>query len=111
MWLHQVTVDKNVHKYISPKLCLTPEIKSKYFRIGECVGIGQTTVPSYKSLLCDWNQTVSDYMFMSYFPTHWCLQSNRFSFKNLPANIQRTVSRTKFLLRILGDDYAALEKV
>ena len=45
MWLHQVNVDKNVHKYISPKLCLTPEIKSKYFRIGECVGIGQTTVP------------------------------------------------------------------
>ena len=30
--------------YISPKLCLTPEIKSKYFRTGECVGIGQTTV-------------------------------------------------------------------
>ena len=26
------------------KLCLTPEIKSKYFRTGECVGIGQTTV-------------------------------------------------------------------
>ena len=44
MWLHQVSVDKNVHKYISPKLCLTPEIKSKYFRISECVGIGQTTV-------------------------------------------------------------------
>ena len=51
MWLHQVTVDKNVHKYISPKLCLTPEIKSKYFRIGECVGIGQTTVPQYKGNL------------------------------------------------------------
>ena len=30
--------------YISPKLCLTPEIKLKGFRIGECVGIGQTTV-------------------------------------------------------------------
>ena len=30
--------------YISPKLCLTLEIKSKYFRTGECVGIGQTTV-------------------------------------------------------------------
>ena len=24
--------------------CLTPEIQSKYSRIGECVGIGQTTV-------------------------------------------------------------------
>ena len=30
--------------YISPKLCLTPAIKSKYFRIGKCVGMGQTTV-------------------------------------------------------------------
>ena len=45
MWLYPVSVDKNFHKYISPKLCLTPEIKSKYFRTGECVGIGQTTVP------------------------------------------------------------------
>ena len=44
MWLHQVSVDKNVHEYISPKLYFTPEIKSKYFRIGECVGIGKTTV-------------------------------------------------------------------
>ena len=57
MWLHQVSVDKNVHKYISPKLCLTPEIKSKYFSISECVGIGQTTVgfcfsiPSYLFVL------------------------------------------------------------
>ena len=46
MWLHHVSVDENVHKYISPKLGLTSEIKSKYFRIGECVGIGQTTVLS-----------------------------------------------------------------
>ena len=44
MWLHPESVKKHVHMYISPKLCLTPEIKSKYFRIGECVGIGQTTV-------------------------------------------------------------------
>ena len=44
MWLHPVSVKKNVQKYILPKLCLTPEIKSKYFRTGECVGIGQTTV-------------------------------------------------------------------
>ena len=44
MWLRQVSVYKNVHSYISPKLCLTPGIKSKYFRISECVGIGQTTV-------------------------------------------------------------------
>ena len=44
MWLHPVSVKKNVQTYISPKLCLTPEIKSKYFRTGECVGIGQTTV-------------------------------------------------------------------
>ena len=44
MRLHQVSVDKHVHEYISPKLCLTSELKSKYFRIGECVGIGQTTV-------------------------------------------------------------------
>ena len=44
MWFHPVSVNKNVQKYILPKLCLTPEIKSKYFRIGECVGIGQTTV-------------------------------------------------------------------
>ena len=50
MWLHQVTVDKNVRKYISPNLCLTPEIKSKYFRIGECVGIGQTTVLGQKCM-------------------------------------------------------------
>ena len=44
MWLHQVSVDKNIHEYISPKNCLTPKIKSKNFRIGECVGIDQTTV-------------------------------------------------------------------
>ena len=44
MWLHLVSVKKNVQTHISPKLCLTPEIKSKYFRTGECVGIGQTTV-------------------------------------------------------------------
>ena len=44
MWLHLVSVSKNIHEYISPKLCLTPEIKSKYFRTDECVGIGQTTV-------------------------------------------------------------------
>ena len=49
MWLHQVSFEKNAHEYISPKLCLTPEIKSKYFRIGECVGIGQTTVGGVKS--------------------------------------------------------------
>ena len=34
--------------YILPKLSLTPEIKLKYFRIGECIGIGQTTVVSIK---------------------------------------------------------------
>ena len=44
MCLHPISADKNVHKYISSKLCFTPDIKSKYFRIGECVGIGQTTV-------------------------------------------------------------------
>ena len=44
MWLYPVSVDKNVYGCILPKLCLTPEIKSKYFRIGECVGIGQITV-------------------------------------------------------------------
>ena len=44
MWLHSVSVKKNVQTYISPKLCLTPEIKSKHFRTGECVGIGQTSV-------------------------------------------------------------------
>ena len=49
MWLHPVSVKKNVQKYILPKLCLTPEIKSKYFRTGECVGIGQTTVPESKT--------------------------------------------------------------
>ena len=44
MWLHPVSVRKNAQTYISSELCLTPEIKSKYFRTGECVGIGQTTV-------------------------------------------------------------------
>ena len=44
MWPHPVSVKENVQTYISPKLCLTPEIKSKYFRTSECVGIGQTTV-------------------------------------------------------------------
>ena len=39
-WLHDTQVlRKNVHMCISPKFCLTLEIKSKYFRIGECVGI------------------------------------------------------------------------
>ena len=47
MWIHPVRVKKNVQTYISPKLCLMPEIKSKYFRTGECVGIGQTTVLLY----------------------------------------------------------------
>ena len=47
MWLHPVRVKKNAQKYILSKLCLTPEIKSKYFRTGECVGIGQTTVVRY----------------------------------------------------------------
>ena len=51
MWLHPVGVNKDVQTYISPKLCLTPEIKSKYFRTGECVGIGQTTVPSGEATL------------------------------------------------------------
>ena len=40
MWLHPVGANEDVQTYISPKLCLTPEIKSKYFRTGECVGIG-----------------------------------------------------------------------
>ena len=44
MWLQPVRVKKNVQTYISPTLCLTPEIESKNFRTGECVGIGQTTV-------------------------------------------------------------------
>ena len=44
MWLHPVSVKENVQTYISPKLCLTPKIKLKWFRTGECVGIGQTTV-------------------------------------------------------------------
>ena len=30
--------------YVSPKLLFKPEINSKYFGTGECVGIGQTTV-------------------------------------------------------------------
>ena len=47
MCLYPVSVNKNVHEYISPKLCLTLEIQSKYFRIGECVGICQTTVLGY----------------------------------------------------------------
>ena len=50
MLLHPVSVKKNVQMCISPKLCLTPDIKSKYFRTGECVGIGQTTVPELKEL-------------------------------------------------------------
>ena len=50
MWLHPVSVEKNVQTYISPKLCITPEIKSKYIRTGECVGIGQTTVPPIEKL-------------------------------------------------------------
>ena len=41
MWLYPESVEKNGPKL---KLCLTPEIKLKYFRIGECVGMGQTTV-------------------------------------------------------------------
>ena len=45
MWLHPLSVKKNAQTYISPKRCSTPEIKSKYFRTSECVGIGQTTVP------------------------------------------------------------------
>ena len=44
MWLYPVSVKENVQTYISPKLCLTLEIKSKYFRTGDCVRIGQTTV-------------------------------------------------------------------
>ena len=49
MWIHPVRVKKNAQTYISPKLCLMPEIKSKYFRTGECVGIGQTTVAFFIS--------------------------------------------------------------
>ena len=37
---------KNVHKYISPKLCFTPEKISKYTEIGDFVGIGQTSQTS-----------------------------------------------------------------
>ena len=48
---HPLSVKKNVQTYISPKLCLTPEIKSKYFRTGECVGIGETTVSEWRSLI------------------------------------------------------------
>ena len=44
VWLKPVSLDKIVQKCISPKLCLTQEINSKYFGTGECVGIGQTTV-------------------------------------------------------------------
>ena len=44
MRLRPVSLDKKVHKYISPKFCFTPEINSKYFGTGKCVGIGQTTV-------------------------------------------------------------------
>ena len=39
---------RKIPKRISPKLCLTPEIKSEYFRTGECVGIGQTTVQTFE---------------------------------------------------------------
>ena len=35
---------KNVHNYISPKLCFTPEKISKYTEIGDFVGIGQTSI-------------------------------------------------------------------
>ena len=34
----------NVHKYILPKLCFTPEKISKYTGIGDFVGLGQTSV-------------------------------------------------------------------
>ena len=46
MWPRPVSADKNVRKYISPKLCLTPEIYPKYMSFGtcECIGVGQTTV-------------------------------------------------------------------
>ena len=51
MWLHPVSIKENVQTYISPKLCIMPEIKSKYYRTGECVGIGQTTVYGDDSIL------------------------------------------------------------
>ena len=44
MWLRPVSLDKIIHKDISPKLCFTPEINSKHLGTGECVGIGPTTV-------------------------------------------------------------------
>ena len=43
IWLRTASLDKNGHKYISPKLCLTLEINSKYFETGECVVVGQST--------------------------------------------------------------------
>ena len=44
MSITPVSLDKNVHRYISLKLCFTPEINSTYFGTGECVGIGQAIV-------------------------------------------------------------------
>ena len=35
---------KNVHKYISSKLCFTPEKISKYTEIGDFIGVGQTSI-------------------------------------------------------------------
>ena len=76
MWLHPVSVKKNVQKYILPKLCLTPEIKSKYFRTGECVGIGQTTV----------------LLFVVLVDGHFCTYGNRLT--RLTAEIGKMVLKT-----------------
>ena len=46
MRLRPESLSKNDRNYISPKLCLTPGINSKYFGTGERVEIGQTTVYS-----------------------------------------------------------------
>ena len=65
MWLHPVSIKKNVQTYILPKLCLTAEIKSKYFRTGECVGIGQTTV--HLCIFCTVSQNLIIALYSAFF--------------------------------------------
>ena len=50
MWLRLVSLDKNVHKNISLKVCFTPEENSKNFGACECVGIGLYHVACRKCL-------------------------------------------------------------
>ena len=75
MWLHPVGVKENVQTYISPKLCLTPEIKSKYFRTGECVGIGQITVVSSENMTSKGRRTYVDVTLRRYFNVMYLLSN------------------------------------